>query len=272
MAIPIYQVDAFTSVPFRGNPAGVCVLPAPADEGWMQSAASEMNLAETAFIHREGEHWRLRWFTPRIEVDLCGHATLAAAHVLWETGRLAKDAAASFVTKSGLLSARLAGSDIEMDFPAEPAKGSEASDELLRALEIPRGEVKFAGQNRFDWLLDVGDESNVRGLDPDFRRLAEIPCRGVIVTGLAANSGFDFVSRFFAPRAGVDEDPVTGSAHCCLAPYWAERLGKSRLVGFQASPRGGIVAVVNQPGRVILIGQAVTIFAGEWSNAATPQV
>jgi PhzF family phenazine biosynthesis protein len=258
----IVQVDAFTSAPFAGNPAAICILPGPADEGWMQDVAREMNLSETAFLHPLAEGYQLRWFTPAVEVDLCGHATLAAAHVLWEERHLAPGATARFQTRSGLLTAERRGGWIELDFPSEPAEPAPAPDSLIEALGAP---VRSAGRNRFDWLIELDSEAAVRRLAPDISRLASVPTRGVIVTSRAGSPGseFDFVSRFFAPRLGVPEDPVCGSAHCCLAPFWSQRLGKTELVGYQASPRGGVVRVRHQGQRVVLGGQAVTVLRGE---------
>lgn len=269
MKIPIFQVDAFTAAAFRGNPAGVCLLENPAPPEWMQAAAAEMNVAETAFLHPEGAGWRLRWFTPRVEVDLCGHATLASAHILWETGRLQAEAPALFETRSGRLSARRHGERIELDFPEEPASPA-PGEAVCAALDIEPARTRFLGRNRFDWLVDLGDEGLVRELRPDFRRLAALPGRGIIVTARSQDPAFDFVSRFFAPAAGVDEDPVTGSAHCCLAPYWGRLLQKERLIGFQASERGGVVEVVLRSPRVLLLGHAVTVLSGHWTAAASP--
>lgn len=260
MAQPIVQVDAFSAAPFAGNPAAVCLLSAPRDERWMQDIAREMNLSETAFLLRRGDDFELRWFTPAVEVDLCGHATLASAHVLWEEGHLRPDQPARFHTRSGLLTATRAGSWIELDFPAEPEQPVAPPPELVRALGVAPLHV---GQNRFDYLVEVDSEETVRGLRPDFASLSALSARGVIVTSRAGASGYDFVSRFFAPAAGIDEDPVTGSAHCCLAPFWAARLGRRELVGYQASARGGVVRVRVGDGRVALGGQAVTVMRGE---------
>lgn len=274
MPIPIYQVDAFSSAPFSGNPAGVCLLDEAVSEEWMQSAAAEMNLAETAFLFPEvdsqhGECYRLRWFTPRVEVDLCGHATLASAHVLWSTGRLPPAREVKFLTKSGLLTTRVNGDEIEMDFPAEPAAPADVNA-VLEALGLEQESSRFAGRNRFDALVEI-DETMLKQVDPDFRRLAQLPFRGAIVTARSTDLAYDFVSRFFAPAAGIDEDPVTGSAHCCLAPYWSAKLGKQRLVGFQASRRGGVVTVDHRQSRVSLIGRAITVIAGEWASCAEPR-
>lgn len=269
MGQKIVQVDAFTDRPFAGNPAAVCVLPAARDTRWMQKVALEMNLSETAFLHRVEDGYSLRWFTPTVEVDLCGHATLATAHVLWEEGFLAPETVARFQTRSGLLTAKREGPWIELDFPAKligPPTGP--VDELTRALNVP---VRSAAFNEFDCLAEVESEAVVRSLVPDMTRLAAIPVRGVIVTAPASTPGFDFVSRFFAPRVGIDEDPVCGSAHCALAPYWGERLGKTELVGYQASPRGGVVRVRVNGSRVHLAGQAVTVLRGELADSTEVQ-
>ncbi len=260
MSVRIVQVDAFTATPFAGNPAAVCVLPSPASEGWMQRVAREMNLSETAFLVRTGNAWQLRWFTPTIEMALCGHATLASAHVLWEDRHLPAGTQARFDTQSGRLTADRDGSWIAMDFPAEPAAPIEAPPDLITGLGVKPVAV---GKNRMDYLVEVGSEAEVLAVAPDFGTLRRVPVRGVIVTARAAGSGVDFVSRFFAPGAGVDEDPVTGSAHCALAPYWAEKLGRAELVGRQASARGGIVRVRAKGERVILAGQAVVVLRGD---------
>jgi PhzF family phenazine biosynthesis protein len=264
MAQRIVQVDAFTAQPFGGNPAAVCVLDRPASEAWMRLVAGEMNLSETAFLHPEGDHWRLRWFTPAAEVDLCGHATLASAHVLWEDGVIAPDAHIRFLTRSGELRARPGDGWIELDFPATPASPAEAPAGLLDALGLQGTDVVTAiGRSRFDYLIELAGPAAVVSLRPDFGRLARVEARGVIVTARSDRDGADFLSRFFAPAVGVDEDPVTGSAHCCLAPWWAARLGRDRLVGYQASARGGFVRLRLDGDRVLLAGQAVTMLRGE---------
>jgi len=260
MGLAIIQVDAFTDTPFAGNPAAVCLLAAARDEPWMQAVAREMNLSETAFLHREGDGYRLRWFTPAVEVALCGHATIASAHVLWEDRHLPPDAVARFQTRSGLLTAARRDGWVELDLPATPATPAEPPPGLLEALGL--GAVPV-GRSRFDYLVEVDSEDTVRRLAPDFSALTRVDARGTMVTSRATMPGFDFVSRFFAPRAGVNEDPVTGSAHCTLGPYWSTRLGKRELVGYQASPRGGVVRVRPQGDRVILGGQAVTVLRAE---------
>ena len=259
MGQEIFQVDAFTTKRFAGNPAAVCVLPDEGDEEWMRRVANEMNLSETAFLHRRDDGFGLRWFTPEVEVDLCGHATLASAHVLWETGELARDEKAVFHTRSGVLTASRAGEWIELDFPATPAEAVEAPVELVDALGV---EPVFVGKSIFDYLVEVGTEDEVRGVAPDFGLLAKVPCRGVMVTSRVSGGRFDFVSRFFAPGTGVNEDPVTGSAHCTLGPYWQSRLGKSEFLAYQASRRGGEVKVRVTGDRVLLGGQAVTALRG----------
>ena len=261
MSIPLVQVDAFTSEPFSGNPAAVCLLPAARDEVWMQKVAAEMNLSETAFLVPRNGGFDLRWFTPATEVALCGHATLASAHVLWERGALAPDAPARFHTKSGLLTAERRGEWIELDFPATLAEPVDPPEGLLHALGV--SEARFVGRSRFDYLVEVAEERLVRELHPDFARLRTIPVRGVIVTSRATSSDCDFVSRFFAVGAGIDEDPVTGSAHCALAPYWSRLLGKNEFVARQVSQRGGLLRVTLDGDRVRLAGRAVTILRGE---------
>jgi predicted PhzF superfamily epimerase YddE/YHI9 len=255
----IIQVDAFTDTRFRGNPAAVCVLEREPDATWMQAVANEMNLSETAFLWREAPEFRLRWFTPSTEVDLCGHATLASAHVLWSEGHLAHDTNAIFNTRSGRLYARKHGDWIELDFPSEPAES--AVEESIVAPAVGSG-VLGAWRNRMDILVQVGSENRVRELQPDLLAVAALDCRVLIVTSQSDDQRFDFVSRVFAPAVGVDEDPVTGSAHCFLGPFWAERLGKDSLVGYQASARGGVVRVDVRSDRVGLGGQAVTVLEG----------
>lgn len=256
MPLQIIQVDAFAERPFTGNPAAVCVLPEPRDERWMQDVAREMNLSETAFLNPNHDGWSLRWFTPTTEVDLCGHATLASAHVLWQEGHLPATETARFHTRSGLLTARRDGEWIELDFPATPVTRAEAPLELPRALGVP---YTYVGRSRFDLLVELESEAAVRELRPNIAALRAVPARGVIVTARADSPGIDFVSRFFGPRVGVDEDPVTGSAHCALAPFWRERLGKDELLGYQASARGGFVRVRVADDRVRLAGKAVTV-------------
>jgi PhzF family phenazine biosynthesis protein len=266
MAQRISQVDAFTDRRFSGNPAAVCVLAEPRDPRWMQDVAAEMNLSETAFATRlDGTaRFNLRWFTPNTEVDLCGHATLATSHVLWEEGHVPYDQVPCFETRSGPLSARRGPHGIELDFPREAIDSEVTSADDLSILEkaIP-APIRFAGRNRFDLLVELNDEATLVSLAPDIRMVEALACRGVIVTSRSSNPVFDFASRFFAPRVGVDEDPVCGSAHCCLGPYWAEKFGRSELTGHQRSRRGGVVRVRVEEPRVVLIGQAVTVLRGE---------
>ena len=261
MPIRIVHVDAFTDRPYAGNPAAVCVLPEAPPEQWMRDVAREMNLSETAFLVPEDGGFRLRWFTPAVEVDLCGHATLASAHMLWEDGHLPPGQQARFHTRSGLLLADRRGDWIELDFPANLVAPAEAPAELLPALGVTR--AAFVGKNVFDYLVEVDSEATLRALRPDHSALRKVPVRGVIVTAPSASSEFDFVSRFFAPGSGIDEDPVTGSSHCALAPYWGQRLGKTSMTAFQASARGGVVRTRLAGDRVILGGQAVTVMTAE---------
>jgi PhzF family phenazine biosynthesis protein len=260
MGIRIFQVDSFTAAPFAGNPAGVCLLRDPRDERWMQHVAREMNLSETAFLAPLPDGFGLRWFTPAVEVSLCGHATLASAHILWEEGLLEPSETARFHTLSGLLTATLRGDCMEMNFPAKREQRAEPPADLLRALGV---KPVYIGRNDFDYLLQLDSEETVRTLAPDFALLRSVPLRGVIVTAKSGSPGFDFVSRFFAPAVGIDEDPVTGSAHCCLGPFWKERLGKNEMRAYQASARGGVVRVRMEGDRIILGGQAVTVLRGE---------
>jgi PhzF family phenazine biosynthesis protein len=262
MAIPICVVDAFTGERFRGNPAAVCHLDRPAPPAWMQSVAAELNLSETAFVSPSREGWQLRWFTPAVEVALCGHATLAAAFSLWESGRLAREEAAHFQTlQSGVLTCRRNGSWIEMDFPARPAEQAEPPAGLETALGA---KAHWIGRSAYDYLVELAEAETVRDLKPDHAALARLPVRGVIVTSHGSGE-HDFVSRFFAPGSGIPEDPVTGSAHCTLAPFWAGRLGRTQMRGWQCSARGGEVRVRLEGERVVLAGQAVSVWKGELS-------
>ncbi|HEX2062506.1 MAG TPA: PhzF family phenazine biosynthesis protein, partial [Thermoanaerobaculia bacterium] len=233
----LLQIDAFTSERFRGNPAAVCLLDRERDAQWMQDVAAEMNLSETAFLLPREGGFSLRWFTPAVEVALCGHATLASAHALWEEQVLAPTDVARFHTKSGLLTAEKRGDLIELDFPATREERSAPLEGLLESLGVTK--PVYVGRNKFDYIVEVASEDVVRSLDPDHATLRKIPVRGVIVTSRAQTTDADFVSRFFAPGSGIDEDPVTGSAHCCLTPYWSSRLGKAEMLAYQASRRGG---------------------------------
>jgi PhzF family phenazine biosynthesis protein len=276
VSLKIYQVDAFSDRPFGGNPAGVCILPEgqPAEASWMQKLANEMNLSETAFLMRVEDGYNLRWFTPKAEVDLCGHATLASAHILWECGQLSTDAQARFHTRSGLLTARRQGDWIEMDFPAKLEEPVAGLPELGQALGV---QPIYTGKNQFDYLVVVASETEVRNAQPDFGRLQQLPVRGTILTACSESPDYDFVSRFFAPAVGVNEDPVTGSAHCCLGPYWGKRLAvqgkaKEEMVAYQASPRGGVLRIRLAGERVLLGGQAVTIFSADLSPEAEASI
>jgi len=260
MPVPVLRVDAFADRPFGGNPAAVCFLEAPRDDGWMQQVAAEMNAGATAFIEKQDGEYRLRWFSVAAELELCGHGTLASAHALWETGRLAAGEAARFHTRAGLLTCRRRDDWIEMDFPAEPAAAAEPPAALLDAMGA---RPRWVGRNRMDFLVELADEAAVRALAPDLARLRTVEARGLIVTARADDGAADFVSRFFAPRVGIDEDPATGSAHCALGPFWGERLDKGGLVGRQVSRRGGLVRVALEGDRVRLAGQAVTVLRGQ---------
>ncbi|MBS0263985.1 MAG: PhzF family phenazine biosynthesis protein [Planctomycetes bacterium] len=258
-AQPIYIVDAFTAEPFRGNAAAVCPLTAPADETWMQQVAGEMNLSETAFPVLRGERFALRWFTPMVEVDLCGHATLATAHVLWEQKLVPAGKPIEFETRSGLLTCTPHGQSIQLDFPATPATPIAPLPVLNAAL----GAAPLSlGSNGFDLIAEFGSEADVLALTPDYGRLGQIPVRGVIATAPSSDPQYDFVSRFFAPSVGVNEDPVCGSSHCCSGPFWAARLGKTELRAHQVSTRGGIIGIRVTQNRVYLSGQAVTVVRG----------
>ncbi|MBM7563677.1 PhzF family phenazine biosynthesis protein [Paenibacillus sacheonensis] len=270
MTLAIAIIDAFTSEPFRGNPAAVCLLEEEREPEWMQRVAAEMNLSETAFLRRRQDgSFGLRWFTPTQEVDLCGHATLASSHYLWTNGLLDRERQARFYTNSGLLTATLEEGGIRLDFPAEAAAPVTAPEELIQGLGlIPR----YTGRNRMDYLVEVDSEETVRTLRPDFGMLARVNARGVIVTSRAAAgtggtaeaaAAYDFVSRAFYPATGVDEDPVTGSAHCALAPYWQKRLRKNEFHAYQASARGGEMHVSVHGERVHMVGQAVTVMLGQ---------
>tara|TARA_R110002073_G_scaffold335442_2_gene527420 strand:- start:4628 stop:5422 length:795 start_codon:yes stop_codon:yes gene_type:complete len=261
MKVPLFQVDAFADRPFSGNPAAVCLLDAEADSDWMQSVASEMNLSETAYIRPVQNGFELRWFTPAFEVDLCGHATLASAHILWTEGLTNVGEPIHFHTRSGVLACKREGDLIELDFPATPPEQAEPPSGLLEALGIHSSE--FVGESCFDNFVIVDSEATVHAMQPDFGRLAQIPMRGVIVAAVSDDPAFDFVSRFFAPAAGVNEDPVTGSAHCCLGPFWQDRLGKSEMMAYQASKRGGVIQVQVKDDRVLLGGKAITVVRGE---------
>jgi predicted PhzF superfamily epimerase YddE/YHI9 len=258
--IRYFVVDAFTSRPFSGNPAAVVPLNKWKDDRWLQSVAMEMNLSETAFFAPDGDGFHLRWFTPKVEVDLCGHATLATAKIVSHLRLVKHGQAIGFASRSGRLFARVGAERVELDFPLKPETAAEPPPGLIESLNV---DARYVGLNSFDYLVEVASEQVVRGMSPDFKRLAGVSCRGIIVTARSEDPSFDFISRFFAPAAGIDEDPVTGSAHCCLADFWRRRLGKSTMVGYQASARGGVIHVEVRGDRVILGGQAVIVARGE---------
>jgi len=253
----IFQVDAFADRPFKGNPAAICIMDQEMPDSWMQGLAADMNLSETAFLRKTGDVYSLRWFTPKVEVDLCGHATLASAHVLWEKDYLSINEIAKFQTKSGLLTAKKDNEWIELNFPETP----------VSAVEIPKGmeenlgaKIIFMGKSKFDYFAELESEDVVKKLIPDFGQLAKFEVRGIIIT--AKSGSYDFVSRFFAPHAGINEDPVTGSAHSALYPYWSNKLDKKELHAFQTSERGGELKLNSDKGRVLIAGKAITIFDG----------
>jgi predicted PhzF superfamily epimerase YddE/YHI9 len=260
MEFNLFQVDAFTSLPFKGNPAAVYLLKEERDDQWMQNFASEMNLAETAFLQNEDKDWSLRWFTPELEVNLCGHATLASAHILYTEGYVERNSPIRFSSRSGVLLARTSGKEIILDFPAESCTECDAPTVLP---SVVKTSYRFCGRNRMDYLVELENEQAVLECKPDIALLADLGGRCVVITSRADRiPNADFVSRSFCPNAGVAEDPVTGSAHCMLGPYWRTKLGKSKLVGYQASKRGGYVGVNLLGDRVELSGEAVTIFRG----------
>jgi PhzF family phenazine biosynthesis protein len=265
--LTVVVVDAFAAEPFTGNPAGVCVLPAPVPEAWMQAVATEVNLSETAFLVPGADGWALRWFTPALEIDLCGHATLASAHVLWTEGLLPPDETARFSTRSGLLTCTLGdGGEIAMDFPSDPVH---AVDEPAVAAAVGhRGAPTFRGGAMH--LVELPSPDAVRALDPDLRAVAAACPAAVIVTAAGGQPGVDCTSRVFGPSVGIDEDPVTGSAHCTLAGFWGDRLGRDELVGWQASRRGGRVGMRRRGDRVELLGTAVLVARSVLEPAARP--
>lgn len=258
MGTPVYMVDAFTAVPFWGNPAAVCFTGEPRDEQWMQLVAREMNVSETAFICETEGGYALRWFTPAVEADMCGHATLASAHVLWESGRLDASSPAVFHTAGGILTAYRTAEGVALDFPADEPTACEAPPQLAEALGV---QPAWTGKGR-DYICVLDDDSRLYELAPDFAALARLDARGVVVTACSSRPEFDFVSRCFYPGAGIDEDPVTGSAHCALVPYWSRRLGKRELIAYQASKRGGLLTLACIGDRVLIEGQACTIWEG----------
>ena len=272
-SIPLFHVSAFSKKPFAGNPAAVVLLESERDTAWMQNVAAEMNLSETAFVYPDESQLRLRWFTPGVEVDLCGHATVATAFVMKELaqeGRLPdfltpfwKHGCVQFISRSGILSAESSVDGITLDFPATHVESAETPDGLIEALGIEAADLRFCGRSRFDYLIHVTSAEIVRNIKPAMDALSKLPVRGIIVTSLGDTADHDIISRFFAPAAGVNEDPVTGSAHCALAPYWVPEFGRSTLFGFQASKRGGHVRMELVGDRVRLSGGAVMVSRGE---------
>jgi PhzF family phenazine biosynthesis protein len=259
MTFPIFHVDAFASEAFRGNPAAVVMLSKAMPKQWMQSVSKEMNLSETAFLLKEQNFYRLRWFTPKMEVTLCGHATLASAHILYERGYLPRGEKALFKTASGDLSARYVDSWIELDFPQLKIAPEPITEEINHALEFKPKEIFKTDVNL---LVEMVSPEEVQNYIPNFKELTDLPYQGLIVTARGRGNQFDFVSRYFAPNAGINEDPVTGSAHCSLAPYWASKLDKQEFLAYQASERGGILKISLESGQVFLKGQAITVFSG----------
>lgn len=255
----IYIIDAFTDKRYRGNPAAVCFLETEKSDQWMQNIANEMNLSETAFLIRRGEEFSLRWFTPQAEVDLCGHATLASAHLLWEE-QICKGNEIRFITKSGLLTANKNENWIQMNFPKELEQKCVPQNELIEGLGV---HYNYIGKNRLDYIIEVDDEETVRDLQPNFNLWKSVKARGIIVTSKSNRMGIDFVSRCFYPAIGVNEDPVTGSAHCCLGPYWQVKLKKNDLIALQLSKREGLLKLTILEERIIISGKAVTTLRGE---------
>lgn len=256
--LPLYQVDSFTDRQFMGNPAAVCLLDQARPEEWMRDLAAEMNLSETAFVLPQGDEFNLRWFTPTTEMDLCGHATLASAHMLWESGVVSPEKQIRFRTRSGILTITRQKEWIEMDFPARTTRPVSENEGVIDAIGAVPEEVYQSGDNL---LFIYESEKTVRNLKPNFSALKTYAYHGVIVTSPADSPQFDFVSRFFAPAIGVDEDPVTGSSHCTLAPFWGERLRKVNMMAAQVSKRGGMLKLRVSAERVYISGQAVTIFS-----------
>ena len=260
MKIALFHVDAFTDEPFTGNPAAVCILPKLYEPAWMQQVAAEMNLSETAFLHRDNTGWNLRWFTPIAEVDLCGHATLASAHTLYESGNLRPNEPAIFHTRSGELRCEHGPAGIRMHFPRVAQEPTTAPFDLSTALGT---RLQYVGKTKFDFLIEVEDEKTLRELEPNMDLLKTMKARGFIVTAPTDHPELDFVTRFFAPAYGIPEDPVTGSAHCTLAEYWGHKLNKTSLAAHQISTRGGRILMEIEHNGIALSGKAVTVMRGE---------
>ena len=265
---PLFIVDAFSARAFSGNPAAVCLLADDEPESWKQQMASEMNLAETAFVVRSDSEFSIRWFTPVCEVDLCGHATLASAHVLWQEGWVEKNAAITLQSRSGPLVCRKGEDEqIEMEFPLQQPVPAGALPNAGSMLGIQSEPIAVC-QNSADYLIHIDSPEELRSLKPDFEALRMRPARGWIVTAQSDIADYDFISRYFAPAVGIDEDPVTGSAHCCLVAYWSPILNRNSLVGYQASKRGGVVKVEQRGDRAILAGHATTVV---WGKCRAPR-
>lgn len=252
-------INAFASEPFSGNPAAVCILERDIEDDLKQQIAMEINLSETAFVVSGEDGFNLRWFTPLTEVDLCGHATLAAAHIIWEEDIVKSNEIIKFFTRSGEIGVKMEDGLISMGFPTEPVIPVENTEEVAKCIN---SQILYAARNRFDYLLEIATEDELKRLVPDFSAISGLDSRGLIVTCRSDSGDWDFASRFFAPRVGINEDPVTGSAHCALGPYWSSKLGKIDLTGFQASQRGGLVYVKIKEKKVILGGKAVTVMQG----------
>lgn len=260
----LFQVDAFADGPFTGNPAAVCLMTEPACDDWLQNVAMEMNLSETAFVWRTDGGFHIRWMTPETEVDLCGHATLASAWAMKEAGWANDGDTVTFQSRSGPLRATLAGPTVELDFPTRIPLQQDVVPDVLSGLGL--SDVTWFGKNEYDYFVQLPSEAAVHGCHPDLVCLSQFDVRGIIITAQAdAERKYDFVSRFFAPGCGVPEDPVTGSAHVALSPFWAQRLGRNQLTGYQASRRGGTVITELAGDRVKLRGQAITVFRGQLS-------
>lgn len=258
MGVQVFHVDAFTSEPFKGNPAGVCIVNCERDTKWMQNVASELNLAETAFLIQKEDGYDLRWFKPSGEVKLCGHATLASAHVIYEIGLKEKTEKVKFFTRSGLLEACIRDQYIELNFPSKPT----IKAELIGLDDALGAEILYLGANDGIYLAELRSEEIVRELEPNFNALLQLNARAFIVTSKSEDK-YDFVSRYFAPSVGNDEDPVTGSAHCLIEPYWQNKTGKNEFLAYQASKRGGSLGVRVESGRVFLTGNAITVMRCE---------
>lgn len=259
MRIPLYQVDAFTHDLFKGNPAAVCLLDKSMKDSWLQAVAREMNLSETAFLLQQRGGYTLRWFTPKMEVDLCGHATLASSFVLFEKGLVKNGNEIKFFTRSGELKASQKNGWITLDFPRFGESAYEVPLELIHSLGIRPICAIRSGENV---IIEVASTMEVYEMKPNYLEMIKTPLHGIAVTARSDGKKYDFVSRYFAPWVGINEDPVTGSVHACLGPYWGKRLGKDKMIAYQASERGGVIKVELSGERVLLSGQAVMVFEG----------